>query len=60
MQAVILAGGLGTRFSEQTQYRPKPMIEIGGAPYPLAYYENIRQPRNYRVHHLLWLQRLFD
>lgn len=32
MQAVILAGGLGTRFSEQTQYRPKPMIEIGGRP----------------------------
>lgn len=32
MKAVILAGGLGTRFSEETSLRPKPMIEIGGMP----------------------------
>lgn len=32
MKAVILAGGLGTRISEETQARPKPMIEIGGRP----------------------------
>jgi glucose-1-phosphate cytidylyltransferase len=32
MKAVILAGGLGTRISEETQVRPKPMIEIGGKP----------------------------
>ncbi len=32
MKAVIFAGGLGTRFSERTQYMPKPMIEIGGKP----------------------------
>jgi glucose-1-phosphate cytidylyltransferase len=32
MKAVILAGGLGTRISEETQVRPKPMIEIGGYP----------------------------
>ena len=32
MKAVIFAGGLGTRFSEKTQYLPKPMIEIGGKP----------------------------
>ena len=32
MQAVILAGGLGSRISEETQLRPKPMIEIGGKP----------------------------
>lgn len=32
MQAVILAGGLGTRISEETSLRPKPMIEIGGMP----------------------------
>ncbi|MCI0335149.1 MAG: glucose-1-phosphate cytidylyltransferase [Planctomycetes bacterium] len=32
MKAVILAGGLGTRFSEETDLRPKPMIEIGGRP----------------------------
>src|ERR1700739_2535493 len=32
MKAVILAGGLGTRISEETAVRPKPMIEIGGKP----------------------------
>lgn len=32
MKAVILAGGLGTRFSEETGLRPKPMIEVGGKP----------------------------
>ena len=32
MKAVILAGGLGTRISEETGSRPKPMVEIGGKP----------------------------
>jgi glucose-1-phosphate cytidylyltransferase len=32
MKAVILAGGIGTRISEETSSRPKPMIEIGGKP----------------------------
>ena len=31
-QAVILAGGLGTRLSEETHLKPKPMVEIGGKP----------------------------
>ncbi|MEP6960146.1 MAG: sugar phosphate nucleotidyltransferase, partial [Nitrospirota bacterium] len=32
MKAVILAGGMGTRLSEETNLRPKPMVEIGGKP----------------------------
>ena len=32
MKTVILAGGLGTRISEESGYRPKPMVEIGGLP----------------------------
>ena len=32
MKAVILAGGRGTRISEETHLRPKPMVEIGGRP----------------------------
>src|ERR1700741_3406664 len=34
MKAVILAGGRGTRISEESHLRPKPMIEIGGRPIP--------------------------
>jgi len=34
MKAVILAGGLGTRISEETDTKPKPMVEIGGKPIP--------------------------
>lgn len=32
MKAVILAGGLGTRIAEESDYKPKPMVEIGGRP----------------------------
>ena len=32
MKAIILAGGLGSRLSEETSVKPKPMVEIGGKP----------------------------
>ena len=32
MKVVILAGGFGTRISEETELKPKPMVEIGGHP----------------------------
>ena len=32
MKAIILAGGLGTRISEETEHKPKPMVRIGEKP----------------------------
>ncbi len=32
MKTLILAGGLGTRISEESQFKPKPMIDLGGKP----------------------------
>ncbi len=39
MKAIILAGGMGTRLSEETDVRPKPMVEIGGMPIRVAHHE---------------------
>ena len=41
MKVVILAGGLGTRLSEETDLKPKPMVEIGGNPISMAYNEDL-------------------
>jgi glucose-1-phosphate cytidylyltransferase len=32
MKVVLLAGGLGTRMREETEYKPKPMVDVGGRP----------------------------
>ena len=41
MKTIILCGGMGTRLREETEYKPKPMVEIGSKTNPLAYNENI-------------------
>ena len=37
MKVVLLAGGFGTRISEESQFKPKPMIEIGGTHNPVFF-----------------------
>ena len=41
MKAVILAGGLGTRLSEETHLKPKPMVGNWRAPNPVAHHEDL-------------------
>ena len=41
MKGVILAGGYGTRISEESSVRPKPMVEIGGQADPVAHHEDL-------------------
>jgi glucose-1-phosphate cytidylyltransferase len=43
VRAVILAGGMGTRLREETEYRPKPMVEVGGRPILWHIMKNLAQ-----------------
>ena len=43
MKAILLAGGLGTRMREETEYRPKPMVEVGGQPILWHIMKNLSQ-----------------
>ena len=44
MKVILLAGGLGTRISEETMVKPKPMVEIGGKPLLWHMYEDVLTP----------------
>ena len=48
MKVVILAGGLGTRISEESHLRPKPMIEIGGDTLASAYDDYVNKLNTYK------------
>ena len=53
MIAVILAGGFGTRLSEETQHKPKPMVETGGKPILWHIMEILLNARDKQVRYLL-------
>ena len=55
MKAVILAGGLGTRLSEEAYDKPKPMVEMV-ANLSWVYYENLCISWYKRFYNLLWLK----
>ena len=60
MKVVILAGGLGTRISEETSVKPKPMVQIGGKPILWHIMKVYSQPWHPRLRDLLRLHGLCD
>ena len=60
MKVVILCGGLGTRLREETEFRPKPMVEIGGRPILWHIMKTLRPPRLPRVRPVPGLSRQHD
>lgn len=52
MKVVLLAGGFGSRISEESQFKPKPMIEIGGMPILWHIMKEYAYLWLYRVYHL--------
>ena len=58
MKEVILAGGLGTRLSEDTATRPNPIVEIGGKPIFWHILKTYSHHGHQRLCHLLWVQGL--
>ncbi len=59
-KVVILAGGLGSRLAEETEIRPKPLVEIGGRPILWHIMKIYSEVRAARLRHLPWLQRIHD
>ena len=47
MKSVILAGGLGSRINEETNLKPKPMIEIGGRPNAVKLSRSLSGPKRF-------------
>ena len=63
MKVAILAGGMGTRLAEETDQRPKPMVEIGGKPilwHVMKYYSSFRDERVHHRHLVTKKRRLYD
>ena len=55
-ESSTLAGGFGTRISEESVLKPKPMVEIGDKPILWAYHETLFPLWIQRIRDLLWIQ----
>jgi hypothetical protein len=55
MKVVVLCGGQGTRLREETEFRPKPMVEVGGASDSVAHHEGVWASWPERLRDVSWL-----